>query len=321
MKSLIADVHRHLGGCIPPEFIWDIIKSDSKYGYLASSLEDVIELVTCDVHDRSMISFLNKFKILDEINWTEELIDASIKQIVDRMKSEGLYGALIDFSINKYMKIGWHKKEAIKFIKESFDKYKDNIKIGLVLSIKYESPPTTIKQYMEVIEDPEIAECLVGIDFVGNEHFYDKDLIQKPLQAWAKYGKMTRVHVGEAGPIDNIRSAIEDLEVTNIAHGIKILQDQYLMSLAVNRDIQFDLGLIGNYYTGVSNTHDHPISDMIYNGLKVTIGTDDPVQFSTDIYSEFALLKKIYKYNDVERVIEDVRLNAVETIDRLLPDA
>lgn len=311
----IADVHRHLGGSIKPEFVWNIIKENPKYKYLASSQEDVERLMVCG-SDRSMTSFLNKFTVLDEIVWTEQLIDDSIKHILQGMKQENLYGALIDFSINKYMKIGWHKKEAIRFIKQSFDRHKENLKIGLVLSIKYENPSTTIKQYIDIIDEPDIVDCLAGIDFVGNEHFYDKNIIQGPLQKWHKYGKMVRAHVGEAGPVENIKSAILDLKVTNIAHGIKILQEPELIEIAIDNDIQFDLGIKGNHCTGVSDIYDHPISDMIYNGLKVTIGTDDPVQFNTTMQNEFNIFRTIYKHRHIEDELDEMKKNAVDTIDK-----
>lgn len=324
---MLADIHRHLGGSIKPEFVWDnIIKDNNRYRYLAESVQDLYGLMKCDmVKDRTMKAFLDKFRILDEIVWTEDLIDKSIKHVVDGIREEGLYGALIDFSINKYMRIGWHKTEAIKFIYDSFKRYADGIKIGLILSIKYESYPLSIEQYSRVIENDGIAECLCGIDFVGDENFYGNqvkpDTLQSLLRNWINNGKMVRAHVGEVGPIDNIESAIDVMKVTHIAHGIKITSDTKVIQKAIDNNIQFDLGISGNNYTGVSDISRHPVAEMLKQKLKITIGTDDPVQFDTTIHKEFDLLRNILKdqlpnSGYINNIMEVVRLNAIDSVNR-----
>ncbi len=314
-----ADTHRHLGGSIDPEFVWNVIKDQSQYRYLADNLEDVIAQMTYKNYEADTIKdyfhyFLNKFKILDEIEWTEALIERTIQHISLDFQRENLYGVLLDFSVNKYMQIGWHKHQAIKFIKQCFDHYCPNVKVGLVLSIKYESPITALKQHIKSIEHHEVVDSVVGIDMVGDENYYNSHVIADHLQDWISAGKMVRAHVGEVGGVENIISAITELNVTNIAHGIKIIHSDHAMDLARDRNIQFDLGLIGNIYTNVVNTHKHPVSGMTQNGLKVTIGTDDPHIFNTNMDREYEYLSKSVDADPT--VIENVRQLGIETIDR-----
>lgn len=331
-RSKLADTHRHFGGSISPEFIWDILSKESHYSYLAETLDDVISQMTyrnvvLDQQKYHFQYFLSKFKLLDGIEWTEPLIASTIKHVCEELKHEGVYGVLMDFSVNKYMCVGWHKHEAVKFIKERFDDYSDGIKIGLILSVKYENTPSALRQHIKSIEHQDVFDNVIGIDLVGDEHFYNPKIIAEHLYDWVAAGKLVRAHVGEIGGEDNIESAINDLQVTNIAHGIKIANSPKLMAIAKERGIQFDLGITSNIYTGLASAEKHPVSEMVQNGLDVTIGTDDPMIFGTDLYNEYAILEKILRKSmsksyaapdqlakAVSQLIERVRRAGVDSI-------
>jgi len=102
---------------------------------------------------------------------------------------------------------------------------------------------------------------------------------------------MVRMHVGETDATQNIKLAI-DIGVTNIAHGIKIIKNKEFINLARENNVVFDIAPSGNYITGAIKEGTHPAKEMFDNGLKLTVGTDDPVQFQTTLEDEFALLKR-----------------------------
>lgn len=296
----LIDTHVHLGGSVPTKFVWEIINSNiDKYRYLGETYEDVQKSMTFTTGESyGFHRFLNKFKILDEIKWTEDLIDSKIKLICDNFNNQGVHGAWLDFSINKYMNIGWHRHEAIKFIRDRFTAHQKQCNIHLLLSVKYESTYTSFKQTLELLD--KVHDCVLGIDFVGDEIFYT-DKVSHLTENWRKSGKLVRAHVGEYGPADNILTAILNLKVTNIAHGIKIVNDPNIIRAALDNDIQFDLGITSNYLTGVVSG-EHPIRDMISKGLKITIGTDDPVVCDTNLTKEFDLVSNMLSANQVELI-------------------
>ncbi len=284
---LNIDCHRHLGGSINVDFIWDTIQKFN-LKHLAESREDVCRQMTFYPNEiRDFHRFLDKFRILDEITWNEELIDASIKSISADLESENVHYAWIDFSINKYMHIGWHKHEAIKFIYDSFERHRPG-GVGLILSLKYESMRASQRQYSKLIEHPIAADCLIGIDLVGDESYFDYEFYKPIFEEWNEAGKITRAHVGESQSSDNVRKAIKGLNATNIAHGLKIFNDECLLKLALDAGVTFDMAITSNYLTGVwKDPQIHPSTAMIRAGLKVTIGSDDPVICSTTLENEF----------------------------------
>lgn len=286
------DTHRHLGGCIPSTWVWEAIVKHN-WPYLGESEADVIAAMTFkEGESYDFHRFLDKFKILDKIQWDEELIDSSIAAICQQLEKEEIDFCWLDFSINKYMEsMDWHKKEAIQFIHASFQQHRPN-KVGLILSLKYESMQASQKQYAKLIDDPSIVDLLFGLDLVGDEAYFDYQFYRPIFNQWNKANKMTRAHVAESQSSNNGRDAIIHLGVSNIAHGLKMMDHQDLINLAKRIDVTFDLGISSNYLTGVwADKTQHPINKMLNSGLRVTLGTDDPVQCSSTLNGEFQLTK------------------------------
>jgi len=285
------DTHRHLGGSIPIDWIWRVIR-DLGLKHLAEDRSDVVTAMTFAPNEhRDFYRFLSKFTILDHMPWTEGLIASSIKSVCDELEQEKIDYCWLDFSINKYMDaLKWHKHEAIKFVHECFETYRPG-GVGLVLSLKYESTKASQRQYADLINNPDIADRLIGLDLVGDEEQFDYKFYQPIFKEWKNAGKMLRAHVAESQSAENGLHAIQHLGVTNIAHGIKMIESE-MMEIALDHDITFDLGLTSNYLTGVwTNPDYHPIIALIDTGQKVTLGTDDPIQCSITLDDEFILAR------------------------------
>lgn len=235
--------------------------------------------------------FLDKFRILDHIPWDEELIYESIIDVSSQLCDY----TWLRFSINKYMGIGWHKKEAVQYIYDSFEELAQG-KVGLMLALKYESERASQRQYAKLLDD--CHDLLIGIDLVGDEGQFDSEFHAGLLKDWRQAGKMVCAHVGEStlshkGP-KNVKAAIEILNVNHIAHGIYAWQDDDILKAAKDADVTFDMALSSNYMTGVWKDRSwHPIKKFLDYGVKVTIGTDDPTQCNTTLEQEYALAGRL----------------------------
>ncbi len=266
--------------------------------WLGDSFDEIRDFMQfIDGEEPNFHRFLQKFEILNSIEWTEELIDLSIKQVCDDMIAEGVHYCWMHFTINKYVeKIKWHRKDAIKFVCDSFNRHGGG-RIGPILCLKYESTRASQRQIASLIEDPDIADIVHGVDLVGDEAFYDASFYRSALQPWKTANKIIFAHVGESCSAKNIGTAIEHVGVTDICHGIKLYEHPGLKQLAIERDVCFHMALTSNIMTGVikDNGH-HPIVAFLADGLNVTIGTDDPTQCNTTISREYMVLEK-YLYN------------------------
>lgn len=312
----MVDCHRHLGGSIGVDCVWEIIKK-SGLTYMASCSNDVHRAMTFHPSEPTGFHrFLGKFSILDELKWDENTIELTVKSVCEQLNDEGLEYCWLDFSINKYMHLGWHKKEAITYIYKMFDRYRPG-KVGLILSLKYESLRETQRQYAKLIEDPDIHEMLIGIDLVGDEAYFDAGFYASLLKPWKLSGKMVRAHVGESQSEVNVEHSIRRIGVTNIAHGLKCYQSPDIIQLAIDNDIAFDMTITSNYLTGVwVDREHHPIIDLIQAGCNVTLGSDDPTQCNTTLALEYERLTSLSGqglYNDL------LKAQAIKNTNKYVP--
>lgn len=280
------DTHCHFGGSIDADFVWEVISANSLWD-LASTREEVLAAMTfVPGEPPGFHRFLQKFQLLDKLVWTEQIIERSVERVCNSLAKQQTDFIWMDFSVCKYIKpLRWTSQEAIRFIYDCFEHYRPG-GVGLVLSLKYESSLDIKRHYAGLIDHP-IADCLFGIDLVGDETRYRDSEWVDLLQPWVRSGKMVRAHVGEFGPEANVASAIRKLGVTNIAHGIKI-SDPDLVAEARDLGISFDLGISSNFMTGVV-VGEHPVADMVHAGLLVSLGTDDPAICNTTLDQEYSL--------------------------------
>jgi adenosine deaminase len=282
--------------------------------YLAESYQQVVDAVVYgDDEPRNFHRFLDKFNMLDKIKWTEDLIDRSIQSICLGLEEDNIDYTWMRFSINKYMTyLKWHRSDAIKFVYDSFQRYAPD-RVGLVLCLKYEAERAGQKQLAATIKEDDVADCLIGLDLVGDEAYYDVDFYKPIFDDWKKAGKKLFAHVGESQSADNIKTAIEQLGVTEINHGIKAWNREDILESAVEHNVCFHMALTSNELTGVLADVDlqvwHPIIDMI-DRVQITIGTDDPVQCNTTMDKEYKLLANYFPEDNREYFVDVVQKTA-----------
>ena len=118
---------------------------------------------------------------------------------------------------------------------------------------------------------------IVGLDLAGNEVEFPAKPFAGLLREVRQSGLHLTVHAGEWGPAENVREAIEDLGAERIGHGVRVMDDPNVVSVARERGTVFEVCMTSNTQTGVvADLQKHPLPKMVQGGLSVTINTDDP---------------------------------------------
>lgn len=131
---------------------------------------------------------------------------------------------------------------------------------------------------------------IVGVGLGGRERAAPtSDFVD--LFARVRDGGLAAVpHAGEDDGARSVREAIELLGAARIRHGIRAIDDPGLVSELRDRSIVLDVCPTSNIRTGVVPTlAQHPLSAMLAQGLDVTINTDDPAMFGTDLGTEHTI--------------------------------
>jgi adenosine deaminase len=150
------------------------------------------------------------------------------------------------------------------------------IQVRLIPSVnRHESPE--LAEQVAWLSAGRIEKGIAGLDLAGNEAQFPAEPFIGIFREAKQSGLKVAVHAGEWGGPENVRQAVEQFDADRIGHGIRVMEDEYTVTLARDRRTCFEVCLTSNYQTGaVKELSDHPLKKMIHAGLNVTLNTDDP---------------------------------------------
>ena len=138
--------------------------------------------------------------------------------------------------------------------------------------------------------------------FWGNKNFYSIDLygdeLAQPIENFKgiyrrakKEGLRLKAHVGEWGTAKDIRTAVEELELDEVQHGIAAASDESVIRFLVDNKIRLNITPTSNVLLGrISDMSEHPIGKLYRSGVDVTINSDDVLIFDSDVSKEYLRL-------------------------------
>ncbi|WP_282694044.1 adenosine deaminase [Streptomyces sp. CC208A] len=118
-------------------------------------------------------------------------------------------------------------------------------------------------------------------------------------------------HAGETTGPQTVWDAIRDLGAERIGHGTSSVQDPELLAYLAEHRIALEVCPTSNIATrAVAALDEHPIRRMAEAGVLVTVNSDDPPMFGTDLNTEYAVAARLLGLD--ERGLAALAKNAVE---------
>jgi aminodeoxyfutalosine deaminase len=118
-------------------------------------------------------------------------------------------------------------------------------------------------------------------------------------------------HAGETTGPGTVWDALRELGAERIGHGTSSAQDPRLLEHLAEHRIALEVCPTSNIATRAVRTLDeHPIREFVKAGVLVTVNSDDPPMFGTDLNNEYAVAARLLDLD--ERGLADLAKNAVE---------
>ena len=272
-----VDLHRHLEGSLRLGTLLEVAKA---FGIDLPGTDRLRPMVQINRSDPlTSQNFLSKFETLREFYRSPEVIARLTKEAIADAAADNIrylelrftpvaLSRVEDFPMNEVL--DW----VIQGANEASSKYE--ISTRLIASVnRHESLELAAKVIELAIDRRE--DGIVGIDLAGNEAEFPTTPFAPLFQEAKQSGMRITVHAGEWGGPENIDQAINLLGAERVGHGVRIIEDETLVTQARERGITFEVCITSNYQSGVvADLHEHPLDNMIAAGLNVTINTDDP---------------------------------------------
>ena len=138
-------------------------------------------------------------------------------------------------------------------------------------------------------------EGTVGLGLAGLETPYPRGGFKAAFQEARAAGLRSLPHAGETTGPEEIWAALEDLGAERIGHGVSAANDDRLLKHLAETGIPLEVSLTSNVCTkAVSSLAEHPLPRLLDAGVTVTLNTDDPGMFGTNLNREYLLAHEVF---------------------------
>jgi aminodeoxyfutalosine deaminase len=164
---------------------------------------------------------------------------------------------------------------------------------GLVLRWIYDIPGESGMPAADATLDYVLnhaPDALIALGLGGPEIGVPRPQFQPHFDAARAAGLLSLPHAGETTGPQTIWDALEVLGASRIGHGVSAAQDPELLAHLAEHQIVLEVCPSSNLATrAVPSLAEHPLPVFVEAGVPVTINSDDPPMFATDLNTEYGL--------------------------------
>jgi adenosine deaminase/aminodeoxyfutalosine deaminase len=151
---------------------------------------------------------------------------------------------------------------------------------------------------------------IVGIGIGGDEARGPADQFRELYSEAKAAGLRLTAHAGESCGPESVWSAI-NIGAERIGHALSAQSDSELLDVLAVKQIPLELNVTSNLKTGCcKGLEEHPVKLYFESGLMVTINSDDPPMFGSDLLGEYVLVQDRFEFS-LEQMRE-LAANSVE---------
>jgi adenosine deaminase len=150
------------------------------------------------------------------------------------------------------------------------------------------------RTYVEALPDLE-SGAVRGLGLSSTEKGNHPALFRKTYDDAASRGIRRTAHAGEEAGVEYMASALEDLHVERVDHGIKLLDSESVLAAFVARQIMVTVCPLSNVELRcVSSVADLPLREYLARGVRFSINSDDPAYFGGYVLDNFCAVQDAF---------------------------
>ncbi|MEN8242776.1 MAG: adenosine deaminase [Chloroflexota bacterium] len=116
-------------------------------------------------------------------------------------------------------------------------------------------------------------------------------------------GLLSLPHAGETEGPASVWGSVRELQADRIGHGVRSIEDPDLLKYLVDYQIPLEVNPTSNLQLHVYETiEEHPFKKLDEMGIPVTINSDDPPLFNSNLSEEYLLVAEAFGYSPADLV-------------------
>lgn len=288
-----AELHLHLEGSITPATLLELSRTNDAVPLTAEQSREVYKY-----HD--FPSFLMSFKAVTERLHTPADYETITYAMLRDLAAQGVRHAEAYISIGILYHFGRHDvDEVMAAIERGRVRGEQDFGVSLLWiidAVRHFGVEECARVFRKAAELRQQYPSVVGIGIGGDEaRGPARDF--KEIYAEAKAaGLHLTCHAGEAVGPQSIWAAL-NIGAERIGHALTAQQDQELIEVLAERQVPLELNVTSNLRTGCcASLEAHPVRRYFEEGLMVTLNSDDPPFFGSNLLEEYILAHERFEF-------------------------
>ena len=302
-----AELHLHLEGTVTAE---TLVELSTRHD--ASPLDLAQARALYRYTDFS--GFLMAFKAVSEHLRTAEDYELITWRMLESLARQGVVHAEV------YVSVGvvyyWRRCE-FEPLFEGMERARARAESELGISVywifdavRHFGPEQAAPVFRKAAEMRPRFPSIIGIGIGGDERRTGAEPFRDLYAEARDAGLHLTAHAGETVGPESIWGAL-NIGAERLGHALSAIHDPELMDLLAERQVPLEICVSSNLRTGCCRSvEDHPLRRYFDSGLMVTLNSDDPALFESDLTGEYDLARKRFAFT--EEQLRELAANSIE---------
>jgi adenosine deaminase/aminodeoxyfutalosine deaminase len=302
-----TELHLHLEGTVTPETLVELSQRNDDQ---PMTLEEARALY----HYTDFTGFLLAFKAVSERLRTPEDYELITYRMLQRLAAQGVVHA------EAYVSVGvvyyWRRIEFEPlFYAMETGRARAEQEFGITLywifdAVRHFGPEEAARVFRKAAELRPEWPSIVGIGIGGDERRTGAEPFRELFQEARDAGLRLTAHAGETMGPESIWAAL-NIGAERIGHALSAQLDPDLMEVLAERQIPLEICVTSNVRTGCCpSLEEHPVRRYFDAGLMVTLNSDDPAMFESDLQDEYRVAHDAFGFTAEH--LRELAANSIE---------
>ncbi len=309
-----AELHLHLEGTIMPRTLVDL---SQRRDAVPMTLEQAQALYSYT----DFTGFLLAFKAITEQLQTADDYELVTLRMLEALHRQGVVHAEV------YVSVGvvyyWRRTEFEPlFAGMERARVAAEARWGISCAwifdaVRHFGPQEAARVFRKAAEMRLAHPSVVGIGIGGDERRTGAEPFRELYAEARDAGLRLTAHAGETVGPGGIWGAL-NIGAERIGHGLSAIDDPELMAVLAERQVPLEICITSNLRTACCpSLAEHPVRSYFDSGLMITLNSDDPALFSSDLEAEYRLAGRQFDFTREQ--LRELAANSIEA-SFLLPD-
>ena len=283
-----AELHLHLEGSIRPA---TVVVLTTRHG---------VPITEDEVRRRysytDFLGFLAAFKWVTSFLRDPQDYSLIVQDLAEQLLAQNVVYAEVTLSVGVMLRRGQNPEKNFEAILRAAEPFESRgLRLFWIFDAVRQFGADAAQQVVNAARNAA-SKKIVAFGIGGDELSIPTADFRRVYNSASSFGLHRLIHAGEVGGPEKIREAVELIGVERIGHGIAAIHDPALMDLLADRRIPLEVCPGSNVLTGALSRQlaqenapleSHPLPKLLRHGIPVTLSTDDPTMFHTDLTTEY----------------------------------